>query len=185
MISHDVVPIEASAFAPAGVNFCDCPFMQWGWWASSVSQSGGQRDVVQLATWVAGTLANVADIPVNGTATYSGHAIGNVNNNGTRYVAMGNFSQSWNFATKSGVASISNFDSLTVNLNTASGNGRDFSSTGIAAGTSAMVTGAGLAGAFYRAPADVAGIAPSGAAGQFAITATGNYQAAGTFVARK
>ena len=47
------------------------------------------------------------------------------------------------------------------------------------------MTGAGVAGSFYRAPTDVAGVAPSGAAGQFAITATGNYQAAGTFVAKK
>ena len=190
MISHDVVPIQASAFAPAGVDFCDCPFMQWGWWASNVSSGGrgegsATRNVVHLATWVAGELANIVDIPVAGTATYSGHAIGNVNNNGARYIAMGNFSQNWNFATRTGVATISNFDSLTVSLNTASGNGRDFSSTGLAAGTSAAVTGAGVAGSFYRAPTDVAGVAPSGAAGQFAITATGNYQAAGTFVAKK
>jgi hypothetical protein len=182
MISHAVSPLPAAAFAPGGVGYCTCPFLQWGWWSAVMDNAAGANARVHLATWVAGTVPDLVDLPVVGTATYGGHAIGNVNNNGTRYVAMGTYTQAWNFATREGTATIGNFDGRTVNFATGGPvpGGRDFG-MGIAAGSTAGITAAGLEGSFYRSPTD----ATAGVAGRFGINGTGNYQASGTFVAGK
>jgi hypothetical protein len=180
MVSHAVAPIAASSFAPNGVDFCDCNFMQWGWWTSNVSQSSGAGDRFHLSTWVAGVLPSLAEIPNTGTASYSGHAIGNVNNNGTRYVAMGNFTKNWDFGTRTGTATISNFDNLTVNFANSSANGRDFAGS-LAAGSTAGVTAATMTGSFFKSPTDTV----AGTGGNFAIAGSNNYQASGTFLAKK
>jgi hypothetical protein len=89
--------------------------------------------------WVAGVLPAFIDIPASGTATYNGHAIGTVYNNGARYSAAGNYQQTWNFGTDSGNVSISNFDGLaTITGSVTAGNRREFVGT--------LSNGAGVTG---------------------------------------
>ena len=94
---------------------------------------------------------------------------------------MGDFTKAWNFGTRTGTATISNFDSRSATFATASGNGRELSSTGlVTGGTSASITSGTLNGSFYRSTSDPV----AGAAGSFSIAGT-NYRAAGTFVAAR
>jgi hypothetical protein len=179
LVSHDVAPVNAAAFAP-GSNFCTaCSFIQWGWWTAEFTQGNSTRNLVHLATWVAGELS--VSVPNTGTATYSGHAIGSVQNGSDRYVAMGIFTKSWSFATRTGQATISNFDSRTVTYSTTSANGRDYTAPTIVAGlTTNTITAGSLAGSLYRSPTD----AVAGTAGSFTFSGA-NYRAAGTFVASR
>ncbi len=182
MVTHQVAEIGSSAL-PMGVNLCACDYLQWGWWISDIthndpmSSTPNQRDRVHMATWVAGELPTVAEIPMSGTATFGGHAAANVNNNGSRYVAFGSFSQSWNFATKTGNVTISNFDNIApISGAVSAANGRDFTGTLSAAGG---FTGS-LNGSFFKGGGD-----PTNASGgNFSLVNTG-YSAAGTFAAQK
>ena len=182
MVTHQVAEISSSAL-PSGVSLCTCDYLQWGWWIADInhntagSPTQNQRDRVHMATWVAGELPTVAEIPMTGTATFGGHAAANVNNNGSRYVAFGSFSQSWNFATKTGNVTISNFDNIApISGAVSAANGRDFTGTISAAGG---FTG-NLNGSFFKGGTDPA--AASG--GNFTLINTG-YNAAGTFAAQK
>ncbi|WP_428249885.1 FecR domain-containing protein [Ferrovibrio sp.] len=179
MVTSTLASVSSSAI-PNDVTLCSCEYLKWGWWITDIRHNTGdtinERDRVHLATWVAGVLPNVAEVPTTGTASYTGNVIGNVNNNGSRYVAIGNYTQSWNFATKGGTTTITSFDNLaniTGALNSA--NGRDFN--GSLSGTG--ITGQ-LAGSFFKGGTDPV----KAAAGNFTLTGT-NYQAAGTFAAQK
>ena len=182
MVTHQVAEISASAL-PGGVTLCACDYLQWGWWITDISHDNAssptpdQRDRVHMATWVAGELPSLAEIPVTGTATFDGHAIANVNNNGSRYVAIGSFSQSWNFATQAGNVTISNFDGIApITGAVTAANGRDFAGTLSATGG---YTGS-LNGSFFKGGGD-----PTNAAGgNFTLTNT-SYTAGGTFAAQK
>ena len=46
---------------------------------------------------------------MTGTATYSGHVAANITNGGT-YIAFGNYTQNWDFSSRTGTATISNLD---------------------------------------------------------------------------
>src|SRR5258708_4809479 len=93
--------------------------------APSSTIRASRRDRFNLATWVAGPLPDPATIPQVGTATYSGHAIGSVFNNGAQYVAIGGFQNSYNFATKTGTVSLTSFDNANYQATVSSANGRD------------------------------------------------------------
>ncbi|MBP7066324.1 FecR domain-containing protein [Ferrovibrio sp.] len=189
MVTHSLAQVSSNAL-PSGVTLCSCDYLQWGWWITDIRHTSGatnnERDRVHLATWVAGVLPNMAEIPTTGTASYNGHVAGNVNNNGARYVAFGTYNQSWNFGTKTGTATITNFDnlgSITGSLSARSitdsvnqpTNNRDFSGALSGTGISGQ-----LAGSFFKGGTD----AVKAAAGNFTLTGT-NYQAAGTFAAQK
>ena len=181
VVSYNAAPIP-SFFAAAGVTPCTCEFMTWGWWGGDVSYSSnslynpGGRDRINLATYVAGTLTSLVNLPTTGTATYTGHAIGNVRNGAASYIAAGSYSNSWNFASQTGNVAISNF------------NGASYSGTAaLTSGTvqfTGNLSGAGrtgsLAGAFFSSPTDPA----KGQAGTFAVQGTG-YKAAGTFAGQR
>ncbi len=100
----------------SGVNECTCAFLEWGYWGTkanfkNANFSGGERtDYVHLGTWVAGSMTNSADLPTTGSATYAGHAVGNVVNGSDQYLAAGNFNMSLDFQYRTGTASVSNFD---------------------------------------------------------------------------
>ncbi|MBD8894327.1 FecR domain-containing protein [Roseibium litorale] len=104
----------------AGVNRCTCAFLEWGYWGASVQLNGsdaqanltnGERyDNMHLGTWVAGNATQSADLPSTGTATYAGHAVGSVVNNGAQYLAAGNFGMEVNFSTRNATAAVTNFD---------------------------------------------------------------------------
>ncbi len=190
MVTHNVASISSNAL-PSGVSLCTCDFLQWGWWISSQKEpAAGPLNRVHLASWVTGVLPALMDVPTTGTASFNGHAVGNVNFNGNRYVAFGTYTQSWNFATQSGQSTISNFDNIasiaSAPTGVTSGNNREFSGSVSGTGSTAGASTNGLAvtgtvnGSFFRGGADPV----KAAAGSFQITGT-NYQAVGTFAAQK
>src|SRR5205823_4828564 len=64
--------------------------------------------------WLAGVPTSTADIASLAgqavTGNYSGSAFGSVFNNGSSYLAAGNFNGQYNFATQTGSVAITNFD---------------------------------------------------------------------------
>jgi hypothetical protein len=180
-VSYGTAPATFDAFfQAAGVTPCNsCEFMTWGVWGGDVKYKPGytayERDRLNFATYVAGNLTSTVQLPNTGTATYSGHAIGNVLNGSSAYIAAGGYTNAWNFATQTGAVTISNFDGATYTGNTALTSGT-VNFTGPITGSGR--TGA-VAGSFFNAPG-AAGIA-KGQAGTFTVTGTG-YKAGGTFV---
>jgi hypothetical protein len=121
LVSGDAVP--QPNLLPGG-KLCDCEFLKWGWWGTQLNMSTNPnatnedvRASVHLGTWVAGDISRDLDLPVAGTASYEGNALGNVSSNGTAYVASGAMNLNWDFGARSGNMSVTNFD------------GRDFSGT--------------------------------------------------------
>jgi hypothetical protein len=95
------------------VNFCACDYTQWGVWAASVEQPYGHDTVTNktgIAFWVAGSVPASADAETalrnaasnNVTATYDGHVIADIANGESQYIAAGNFSNSVDFARRTG-----------------------------------------------------------------------------------
>ena len=177
MIPSTAIDSASLNAAFSGTSFQNFESMQWGFWTGQITfpdplVTGGRTDRFALATWIAGTLPVVGTIPASGTATYNGHAIGTVYNNGARYQAAGTYTQTWNFGTDSGSATITNFDGLgTITASSlTSGNRREFSGT--------LTNGAGvtgnLAGSFFRGTSD----SVKNVGGNFNLTGT-NYQAGG------
>jgi|GEM_PF-3555564 len=176
MVPSTAIASSALAAAYSNVSFASFQSLQWGFWDGDVAfpnplVTGGRTDRYSLATWVAGVLPIVGDIPSSGTATYTGHAIGTVNNNGARYSAAGSFTQTWNFGSDSGTVSISNFDGLaTLTGSVTSANRREL--------TGSLSNGAGVTGniaaSFFRGTTDPV----KNVGGNFNLTGT-NYQAGG------
>lgn len=171
-----------AVFQQSGVTPCVCEFLTWGWWskeyqyASSFWFNPGGRDRINLATYVAGTLTPSVSLPTTGTATYSGHAVGSVVNGANAYVAVGNYSNVWNFSSQTGAVTISNFDGATYSGSAAlTGGTGNFTATLAGAGR----TGA-VAGSFFSSSSTPA----KGQAGAFSVTGP-NYKAGGTFAAQK
>lgn len=113
-----------------GVDECTCAFLEWGYWGVGLSVDGSDSDDlpdgvqnvnVHLGTWVAGNILSESELPSTGTASYAGHAVGNVisgsGNRAAQYLAAGNFEMNVDFGSRTGSASVSDFD------------GRNFSAT--------------------------------------------------------
>jgi hypothetical protein len=190
MVTNAVVPIDpAGGFLPEGVSLCACQYMQWGWWTGTLNHNDaqdinpGERDWAHLSTWVAGQLPAVADLPTTGSATYNGHIIGNVLNGASSYLAAGAFSQNWNFATRAGALTITNFDGKNF-AGTTTGSAANVNFSGSFTGTNTAATSLGITGningSFFKSPTDAAAYQ----AGQFTMGGT-NYVAAGTFAAQR
>jgi len=181
LASYGATPVPGF-FAGQGVTPCTCEFMTWGWWsgdvnyASSSAYNPGGRDRLNLATYVAGTLTSTVQLPTTGTATYTGHAVGNVQNGSNAYVAAGNYINAWNFGAQTGAVTISNFDGVTYSGTTSLITGSvQFNGSIAGAGRTGSVTGA-----FFSSPT----VPARGQAGNFGITGSG-YKAVGTFAAQK
>ena len=183
-VSYGTAPATFdSFFQAAGVTRCtSCDFMTWGVWGGDVkykpNYTAYERDRLNFASYVAGTLTSAVSLPMTGTATYSGHAFGNVQNGTSSYLAAGSYTNAWNFASQTGAVTIGNFDGATYTGTTALTNGT-VNFTGALSG--AGRTGA-VAGSFFDAPG--AGGVAKGQAGTFTVTGTG-YKAGGTFVGAK
>jgi hypothetical protein len=133
MVVSDAVNANTQTFlssiSSATVTPCQCDYTRWGFWSSYVTRTDtddpvGFSDRGNLNLWVGGVPAKAADIPTTGTATYNGHVIANVNNNGSQYIAAGTFTDAVNFGTRTGAVAIGNLDNSnytgTVNLAPAS-----------------------------------------------------------------
>jgi hypothetical protein len=189
-------PTAAARFFP-GTNLCACEYTKWGFWSANLSRYTGvgtqlENERGNLLLWAAGQLAGPSSIPTSGIATYSGHAIANINENlGTRYqyIAAGNFSSTVNFGTRTNSLTISNLDGLTYNgagsINPATGVLQGTISSG-PAGAYGTVSGP-LVGAFYGSGTTT----PQEVAGQFnalsSVTAGGGnvYFASGIFLGKR
>ncbi|MBM3647165.1 MAG: hypothetical protein FJX11_05170 [Alphaproteobacteria bacterium] len=190
MLSYSTAPV-GSFFTASGVTPCTCEFLTWGWWAGDVNYSASSvynaegRDRLHLATYVAGTQTTVANLnALTGSATYSGHLTGNVQNGVNSYVAVGSYSNVWNYGTRNGVASVT-FDGATfgggMTANTFGSNTTNtFATTAPLSSTGVTGRSLTLNGTFFSSPT----VEAKGQGGNFAITGTG-YKAGGTFAAQK
>jgi hypothetical protein len=101
--------------------------MQWGAWGARVEfgpegNPSNYVDNVHLGWWVAGDITTAEELAdpdnftaLGPTATYDGHAIGNVANDlggegWKTYVATGDLAMTWSFAQRIGDLTISRFD---------------------------------------------------------------------------
>lgn len=172
--------------APAGLfdnisTKCTCAFLTWGWWSGDVgygtgaAYNAGGRDRLNLATYVAGTLAQSTQLPLTGSATYNGQLWGNVADGNRQYVAAGSYSNNWNFGTRTGNTNVS-FDGTSFsNFQTSAASGSvNFSGSTTTSGKTLSINGS-FAGS---------GTPPAGQMGSFSISGT-NYKAAGSFAAQK
>lgn len=142
MVTANAVPGAADGLLPANASFCQCQYLQWGYWTGSRTQitDGNitRNDQAGINTWIAGT--PTLQMPTMGRGSYSGAAIGSVYNNGNSYMAAGGFAASYNFGNNTGAIAISNFD------------GRNY------AGTIAGSSGPAYAGALSGGRGNPAGV---------------------------
>ncbi|MGE0660659.1 MAG: hypothetical protein AB7O63_14255 [Reyranellaceae bacterium] len=171
-----------SDWLPVGVSFCTCQYLSWGYWQGDLRYDAGprtgERDRVHLGTWVAGELPDVADLPLTGTATYSGHMIGNVENNFNKYVAAGSFTNQWDFSDREG-----NFNATFDGANyqgTMTGSPANVNFSGSIGDTNDLGRAGDVHGSFFRSPTDAAAYQ----AGSFRIGGP-NYKATGTFAGQR
>lgn len=182
MVSYNANPTALNGlYSAAGVTPCTCSFMTWGWWGGDVSINAGPASItdrVNLSTYVAGQLTTAVQMPRTGTATYVGDMVGNVRNGNNSYIAVGGYSNSWNFASQTGLVRVTNFDganfvgATVLNSGTAQFSGGMVSTNTLRAGT--------LNGSFVNNGA----VPAAGQIGTFGVVGP-NYTAAGTFKAQK
>src|SRR5207302_190468 len=98
LMSSGVAPPPTSLL-PSDVS-CKCDFLQWGYWGGDLttpSTTGGSSriDRGHINFWVAGVPTPLVDLnsltAQSASASYAGHAIGSVYNNGASYIAAGGF----------------------------------------------------------------------------------------------
>ena len=160
MVTSGTVPNAANGLLPAGVSFCACQYLQWGYWSGHIpaSNQGGPSNTAQSAyinTWLAGT--PTVTMPTSGQGSFSGAAIGTVSNAGNNYLAAGGFNSTYNFGSNSGTVTISNFD------------GKTFS------GTVKVVSGSANQYAGNLAGSGVAGVTAGGFFGPNAVETGGTF----------
>ncbi|GAB5375314.1 MAG: hypothetical protein AcusKO_17760 [Acuticoccus sp.] len=188
MISADAVP-QPKLFEQAGVEECECRFLEWGWWGTatdfeSEELEGNRKDFTHLGTWAAGDVTRDVDLPTSGTGSYQGHAVGSVVSTGAdgarqRYVAVGDLDVNYNFGRRTGRVAVSNFDGKSFSGNVAGGVARD----GVSNQFSGRLSGSDLTGqtrgAFVRGPDGPA----QGVIGAFDVqNSRGRYRAVGNYV---
>jgi hypothetical protein len=184
MVTSGTVP--SSAPLPSGVSYCQCQYLQWGYWGgeldtpNTAGTAPARADVGHINTWLAGVPTSLADISAlagaNFTGTYTGAMTGSVSNSGAQYLAGGGFTATYNFASRSGSFAVNNYDgrSFTAAIPTGTGNGATYN---FAINTSG-ITGK-VQGSFYGPQAIETG-------GNFAFRIpAANYLTSGIFAGRR
>lgn len=90
-------------------DLCTCSYLSWGWWGSADSADTWVQSA-HMGNWAVGDVTKDVEMPVGGTATYVGNAVGTVLNNGDQYIATGTMSATMDFGARTGNVSIANFD---------------------------------------------------------------------------
>jgi hypothetical protein len=180
LASSGTVPI--TGLLPSGTALCECNFLSWGWWGGVVGVDDPARVQrlirLHLANYVVGVLPSIGQIPTTGSATYVGNAIGTVKNGALNYVAAGGFQKNWDFASRSGTITVSNFDGGNYTARSSPvANPGNFAYSGT--GTRGAIT---VNGSFFASPTDPV----KGVGGQFLINQTGNsYRASGIVIGQR
>jgi hypothetical protein len=166
-----------------GTETCRCEYLSWGFWSGRFDTSSentlnqGRRERVHMGSWVAGDLPEASELAgMTGTATYTGHAIGEVASQGGQYIATGDFTNEWDFGARSGQVRIDDFDGRNFSSAVSSENARDYG--GVLEGPNGLQ--GRVDGSFFRGGGDPA--AETG--GRFYVRGEG-YRASGTFAGRK
>ncbi len=176
--------LQTSGFLPAGVSFCTCSYLSWGFWGGTVLDASGKLAVMHLGTWVAGE--NAVSVPTSGVASYLGHIIGNVNNAGNLYLAAGKYQQTVSFGAGSHSSNITvtSFDSVNYSVTGAVNAGTTFSASLAPSDASTKVMS--VEGSFFQGGGDQI----QAVGGNFQIKNAGSiasstYTATGIFAADK
>lgn len=182
--------VQTNDFLPAGVSFCSCEYVTWGFWGAEIEAVDVDDRHVDLATFVTGNdLADTTQVVgFTATASYTGHVIATVNNQGNVYQAIGRLNATFNFTNTLfdiTAMSISDFDGTNFTANISSGgdfttnlyNTRNFGVLVNFRGNHPDVgtVDVDLTGAFFGP-----GTPPEDTAGTAEFTGT-NYKAGGTF----
>jgi hypothetical protein len=166
-----------------GNDLCTCEFVKWGLWFAELKSADAGRDlIVPIALWVAGKLPDVNDPSPTGVATFSGTALGIVQNQGVQSFKTGTFTNDYDFSRRAGQVTISNFDGKAFGGQVNAGTDwRSYS--GSLAGSG--LTG-GVNGAFYGNRATPGGAlqVPKETAGNFNVGNSG-YAASGIFIGKR
>jgi len=104
---------------PEELPFCQCSFIDWGFWNFGAAVSDGTQSASANLTngaWVSGDLTSLGAL--NGLqasetaiATYDGIAAGTVTNvAGNNHSAVGDLYMTWSFASRNGTIEINHFD---------------------------------------------------------------------------
>lgn len=123
-----------------------CQFLQWGYWTGALftPNTDGtaviRQDVAHINPWVSGVLSQT--LPATGVGTFTGNAFGAVNNAGQSYLAAGQFSNTYNFGTRTGTLAISNFDGKSFSGTVSAGIGATYAGPLSGSGVSGTATGA-------------------------------------------
>ncbi|WP_225032191.1 FecR domain-containing protein [Paraburkholderia sp. XV] len=178
--------LPASLKLPNGQPISQYQYLQWGFiFGDTAGSPGGDLEHLHMGTWVAGRLSDPSQLPTTGTASYSGHAIGNVVNGTALYTAVGSYENTWDFAKRTGTADM-NFDGAHYRGPTQIMNGTAVFQGAMTAADAARK--GGLVGNFVQAPGgSPAGMPPPAVAGRFVIQETAGtpYRASGTFGAER
>jgi len=172
----------SSGFLPSGVSTCACKYLNWGFWGGKVANSStSSSEMIHLANYVVGEIAGFAAInALQGTATYSGHAIGTVFTSSQVYQAIGGLSATVNFDnTSASTFNISNFDGANY-----SGTGLAITADGTRHKFSGSISGAGRTGGYTGSFMSGGGDVAAEMGGQFKVDG-GGYSAVGVFAAAK
>ena len=175
--------ISQAASQTVGVAFCQCEYTRWGLWAGETTRpqsnvNGGPiKDSAEMF-WVAGRMpANAGDIPTTGSATYAGHAIANIQNNGNSYVSAGQFQNTVNFGSQTGTVSITNLDGSNYAGQVMFGSGSPVFAGTLTAPNRSM----DLIGSFFQGRTSPVGEMGGG----LRISGPSNYGGAGIFAGRR
>ncbi|HYM74312.1 MAG TPA: FecR domain-containing protein [Stellaceae bacterium] len=169
---------------PAGVSFCQCQFLQWGYWTGTVPVPGlgpngnPRTDFASINPWLAGQ--PTVNMPTSGVGTYTGAAVATINNGGASYLAAGGFTNVYNFGNFVGNVTISNLDGRTYSGNVSGSNGSPvYGGTLVGTGTNSNLSGLAI-GSFFGPGAPETG-------GSFAIhnNVGPNYLASGIFAGHR
>jgi hypothetical protein len=140
MVSSAVVPAKIFDNESSSA-ICDaCEFMTWGWWGRNVY--GEINYTVHMGNWIIGKQPDNDLLPEDGTATYTGNAVGTVVNGSSQYIATGTMSSTMNFGTRTGTVSVSGYDTKSFSAGVTFGSGTATFSGSSTSGITASVTGA-------------------------------------------
>ena len=149
-------------------TYATCAYCSWGLISGEIDPSSPLTFERFAGFWATGAVQDLAQIPSTGTATYGGHMVAMVDNNGSQYIEHGTTSVSVNFAGSgtNGTMTVSNFDGggFTSTFSAVSSTSPGHVFTGSMTGTGALSSVSGsMAGSFFT---NAAGQAVAGMGGK-------------------